>query len=251
MKETVIMNFSGVYAEEDFYRDKEHIWMYFTRMQGVNCYCTQEAEKEIKRRIAGCSPLGLHFLDSGNYHYLSKFWLDKLEQPCDLLVFDQHTDMQESAFFGLLSCGSWVKEVLDTNEKIRKICIVGPPKKAFAECAPEDLCRVTALCAEDLKEGKTETLEAFLREDPQVPLYVSVDKDLLCRQEARTNWDQGETPLSQLFALLDLAFSCRKTAGADICGEDPQDGSALPKEEDLRINERTNQALWEYFSEKF
>ena len=43
MKETVIMNFSGVYAEEDFYRDKEHIWIDFTRMQGVNCYCTQEA----------------------------------------------------------------------------------------------------------------------------------------------------------------------------------------------------------------
>ncbi len=102
----IIMDFSGIYREEDF-AVQEAVWLDFRNLQGVNCYCTPEAEKEIKERICGLHVQGIHFLDSGNYHYLSKFWLEKIEEPFSLLVFDNHTDMQEAAFFGLLSCGSW------------------------------------------------------------------------------------------------------------------------------------------------
>ena len=47
---TVIMNFSGVYPEEDFYRQKagDYEMVDFTHAEGVNCYCTSEAEQEIK-----------------------------------------------------------------------------------------------------------------------------------------------------------------------------------------------------------
>ena len=50
---TVIMNFSGVYPEEDFYRQKagDYEMVDFTHAEGVNCYCTSEAEQEIKERI--------------------------------------------------------------------------------------------------------------------------------------------------------------------------------------------------------
>lgn len=251
MRETVIMNFSGVYAEEKFYEDKEYIWLDFEQVQSVNCYCTPESEEEIKRRICEYSPRGLHFLDSGNYHYLSKFWLEKIQEPCSLLVFDHHTDMQASAFFGLLSCGSWVREVLHANENIKKVCIVGPSQKSFLECGEADLGRIAAVSAEELQEGKIEKLEGFLKDDPALPLYLSIDKDILSREDARTNWDQGEVRLTLLFSLLDLIFSHRKVIGADICGEDPQDTASLPKEEDLRVNEVTNKALWEYFQKYF
>ena len=88
-----------------------------------------DAQEEIRKRIQEYSYEGIHFLDSGNYHYLSKFWLEKVQQPFSLILFDHHTDMQPSAFFGLLSCGSWVKEVLETNPYVKEVCVVGPPKE--------------------------------------------------------------------------------------------------------------------------
>ena len=103
----IIMDFSGIYREENFLKEEEALWLDFRKLQGVNCYCTQEAEDEIKEKIYSLPFQGIHFLDSGNYHYLTKFWLEKIQKPFSLLVFDNHTDMQEAAFFGLLSCGSW------------------------------------------------------------------------------------------------------------------------------------------------
>ena len=48
---------------------------------------------------------GIHFLDSGNYHYVTKLWLDQVKEPFDLLVLDHHTDLQQPMFGDILSCG--------------------------------------------------------------------------------------------------------------------------------------------------
>lgn len=44
-----------------------------------------------------------------------------------MVVFDHHPDMQPSLFDEMLSCGSWVKTMLDTNKFLRKVLIVGQP----------------------------------------------------------------------------------------------------------------------------
>ena len=44
----------------------------------------------MKRVIAGYPAEGIHFIDSGNYHYLTKLWTDKLRVPFSLIVFDHH-----------------------------------------------------------------------------------------------------------------------------------------------------------------
>lgn len=245
MEKTVIMNFSGVYELENFYTGQSYEWIDLTDLQGVNCYCTEEAEAEIKKRLEKFSPSGLHFLDSGNYHYASKFWLEKLETPCSLLVFDHHTDMQESAFFGLLSCGSWIRELLKQKGKVREICIVGPPKEAFSQCEERELQQITFISEEELKDENLEKLKAFLKKD-NIPLYLSIDKDILCAEDAKTNWDQGEVLLRELQELLSLIFEYRKILGADICGENPQSSGTLPLTEELRVNEKTNQILWNH-----
>ncbi|HIX36291.1 MAG TPA: arginase, partial [Candidatus Blautia pullistercoris] len=92
----IIMDFSGIYREEDFWEGQEPVWLDFQELQGVNGYCAPEAETAIKGKIRDLPVRGIHFLDSGNYHYLSKFWLEKLREPFSLLVFDNHTDMQEA-----------------------------------------------------------------------------------------------------------------------------------------------------------
>ena len=243
---TVLMNFSGIYPQEDCFKE-QGTWLDMTDLKGVNCYCTEEAGEIIRQRIRKFRGEGIHFLDSGNYHYLSKFWLEKIQKAFALLVFDHHTDMQEAAFFGLLSCGSWVREVLDTNENLRDVCIAGPSLSAFAECQAEER-GVTAVAEEELSQNGEEKLLDWLKSS-QLPLYLSIDKDILAEEEARTNWDQGQVSLKQLLNWIKLAFAHRRILGVDVCGENPQDTALPPKEEDLKINRRTNAALWNCLQE--
>lgn len=240
---TIIMNFSGIYPQEDCFGENG-TRLDLTDLEGVNCYCTEEAKEGIRQRIREFDCEGIHFLDSGNYHYLSKFWLEKIQEPFELLVFDHHTDMQEAAFFGLLSCGSWVREVLDTNENLKRVCVAGPSQAAFAECEAEKR-GVTAITEEELLENGEEKLLAWLR-NSYLPLYISIDKDILTKGEARTNWDQGQVSLKQLLRWIQRIFSTRRVLGVDVCGENPQDTAMLPKEEDLQINSRTNAVLWKW-----
>ena len=147
----MIMNFSGVYeiqglkaalekkvdsvvAEAENMAAKPVITQLdFQDIPGTNCYCDSLAEEEIGKRIAPFGPEGIHFLDSGNYHYLTKLWLELIKVPFELLVFDHHTDMQCPAFGGILSCGGWIREALETNENLKHVILVGPPQSAMEE----------------------------------------------------------------------------------------------------------------------
>ena len=81
-------------------------------IRGTDMYCTGEAANEIRERLKDYGPQGIHFLDSGNYHYVTLFFTEKIRIPFSLVLFDHHTDMQEPLFPQLLSCGSWAGEIL-------------------------------------------------------------------------------------------------------------------------------------------
>ena len=81
------MNFTGVYDYEPFSHNKKFTWLDCTHLQGVECYCDKEGAHALKRVIANYPADGIHFIDSGNYHYLTKFWTDKIQQPFSLIVF--------------------------------------------------------------------------------------------------------------------------------------------------------------------
>ena len=246
----IIMDFSGIYREENFLKEEEALWLDFRKLQGVNCYCTQEAEDEIKEKIYSLPFQGIHFLDSGNYHYLTKFWLEKIQKPLSLRVFDNHTDMQEAAFFGLLSCGSWAGEVLESHTFLSSMCVAGPPEKAFEEYHGPGREKLTCISREELSiKGENLFLE-FLETNRDVPLYISIDKDVLREEDARTNWDQGVLSLEQLLKWLELAFKKRKILGVDICGENPPDTARPLSGEELKINSRTNRELLSFLKNK-
>ena len=84
MIQPVLMNFSGVYEEEKFYRKFSGELLSLRTLEGTNCYCTPEAEEQIKAWIEKYPVRGIHFLDSGNYHYVTKFWIDRMQVPFDL-----------------------------------------------------------------------------------------------------------------------------------------------------------------------
>lgn len=246
---TVIMNFSGIYKEENFYENREVCWVECGDISGVNGYCSEEAAEKIKQRMERFDYGGIHFLDSRNYHYLSKFWLEKVRKPFSLVVFDNHTDMQESAFFGLLSCGSWIKEALETNENLREICIIGPSKEAFEQLG-NDRQKIISITREELLTVGTEKWMGFLEKNPELPVYFSIDKDVLSFKDARTNWDQGDMKLEEMFRWMELIFPKRQVLGIDICGENPQDTATPLSVEELEINSRTNRRLCEFIENK-
>ena len=246
-KETVIMNFSGIYKNQNFYKnyaEEEIFWTELSDLSGCNCYCDAEASDRIRKEIQAFTGKGLHFIDYGNYHYMTRLWLEKLQIPFRLLVFDNHTDMQPPAFGGLLSCGGWIAASLEELPLLQEVILVGPDEEAYTQVEPDLQQKVLFLSREKLSTMTTEEKEGFfnnLSED--LPLYVSVDKDVLCKGDASTTWSQGDMHLSELMSFLELVLERQNILGMDVCGECDMDSCS----EDF-LNDHANEAilrLWE------
>lgn len=247
-KETVIMNFSGIYKNQNFYKnyaeEEEIFWTELSDLSGCNCYCDAEASDRIRKEIQAFTGNGLHFIDSGNYHYMTRLWLEKLQVPFRLLVFDNHTDMQPPAFGGLLSCGGWIVASLEELPLLQEVILVGPDEEAYTQVEPDLQQKVLFLSREKLSTMTAEEKEGFfnnLSED--LPLYVSVDKDVLCKGDASTTWSQGDMHLSELMSFLELVLEQQNILGMDVCGECDMDSCS----EDF-LNDHANEAilrLWE------
>lgn len=246
MQTVIIMNFTHVYEKETFMKNKRFQWIDCTEITGTDCYCDEDALQTLTRKIAPYSPEGIHFIDSGNYHYLSKLWTDKIRRPFVLVVFDHHPDMQPTLFENLMSCGSWVKEVLDTNPFCRKVCIIGASEKLIRETGlPRYDERLVFYSNTDLTHEKA--WEEFAAAQVNEPVYISVDKDVLSRKYAVTNWDQGSLSLEELEELLQIILRKQHVIGLDICGECPETLSLFEEKKNDFINNRTNENIFSTF----
>ena len=131
----IVMNFSGIYRQQFFQENEEQnkkiSWVEVQDLPGSNCYCDEDALTHIREKIKEYGPEGIHFLDSGNYHYMSRIWMEKITVPFRLLVFDNHTDMQLPAFGGLLSCGGWIAAALEELPMLKEVILIGPDQSAF------------------------------------------------------------------------------------------------------------------------
>lgn len=220
------MDFSGVYGTEEFLLSlgKEEPFRYvdFRQVEGTACYCDAEAEEAILGTLPEVLPR-LRWIDSGDYHYVSCLLAQRVKQPFHLVLLDHHPDNQEPAFGGVLSCGSWVRDLRDRTPFLQEVLTIGPDG-----------------CPADVPAG---WLEAH-RGDA---LYISVDKDILSRTYARTDWTQGEHTLPQLEGILArLLDAPARILSVDVCGECPQHKGATP--EDLRINRETNIELQKFIT---
>ena len=251
----IIMDISGVYGTESFYKGRDAVWVDLKGVPGMNCYCDEEAEQEIMEKIRNLGPEGVHFLDSGNYHYMSKLWMQLLEEDFELLVFDHHTDMQPPMFGDILSCGGWIKAALDSNPHLRRVYLAGPPADAAGQAEVKAYGdRVAWIGEEDMKR---EGALGKCLEGGNLPLYLSVDKDILGTGYARTNWDQGNVSLDTVLAWIHEAGACRRIIGMDVCGENPEGtGMKGPGSDeagdsfrDAQINDSANRKLLYSFLE--
>ena len=250
-----VQDFTGVYAEQAFMQElraiaetsKDVRWLDCTKIVGTDCYCDDDAIKEINESIDNAETCGksecsienrgnstnvptIHFFDNGNYHYMSKLWTDRVQEPFTLIVFDHHPDMQPPRFGGILSCGGWVKEVLDNNKFVQNVIIIGV-KDELVETVREELsqsgeanilAKVTFI-----KESELSTLSSLICSDfvnvLSPNLYISIDKDALSPTYAATNWDQGSLTLDALKDCITALTTGRRILGVDICGERAHD----------------------------
>lgn len=208
MAEIVIMDFSGIYKEEQFFEGEKVSWLDVREIPGTNCYCDDEAKTQILEKLEEFSAGGIYFIDSGNYHYMTRIWLEKISEPFDLLVFDNHTDMQPPAFGGLLSCGGWIYDSVMELPLLQKVILIGPDEEAFSRVESEIQKKVEFLSREKLRGMELMEILDFVKEQTgKKPLYISIDKDVLCPEDADTNWSQGDMRLETMVRCLECAVS--------------------------------------------
>ena len=233
------MNFSGVYELETFAHNPAFVHLDCTHLSGTDCYCDPEAAQKIRALISPYPAEGIHFIDSGDYHYLTEFWTDKLDRPFSLILFDHHTDMQTPLFDELLSCGSWVKSMLDHNNLLRKVYLIGLSEEQAATLPTAYLDRVIAYTDTCLHKHLRESAPLALAE----PVYLSIDKDVLDTRSAATNWDQGSLTLNELKTLLALILRHEHVIGIDICGECASTIHQISTDPAVRLDNEANAEL--------
>lgn len=239
------MNFSGIYKEQQFWQTGEIqrniSWVEVQELPGSNCYCDGDAMETLRQKLEEFDADGIHFIDSGNYHYMSRIWLEKLNTAFRLVVFDNHTDMQPPAFGGLLSCGGWVAASLEELPLLKEVLLVGPDQEAFDQTEPVLREKVRFLSREKLGEMTLEEKVSFFEElTAELPTYLSVDKDVLCPEEASTTWSQGEMTLEELCQFVKILLEKQDILGMDVCGECDPDAC-----EGDHLNDLANRKLLE------
>ena len=289
----------------------------FTTLSGTTGFCDDAAADEIRRCIADFPARGIHFLDNGNFHYLTRFWCEKISEDFALVVYDHHVDLRKPVFPGLMSCGSWIRDVLLRNSHCRAILIMGP------ECAQADIIerelqsladedsfsddsmsgtaaerrmtadqathasaagqlphvsaadyashswtyvrreasdqpprssapvRVCCFTEDDILDGRVARELPHLLDALHLPVYISIDKDVLSRKVMRTNWDQGIMTEAEFRCELDR-FTMDPDIhilGVDICGEPAYNACRrlLDDTRDLRRSDGVNRRLLEHY----
>ncbi len=114
-----ICDMSGIYGR--MYPDESRVDM--TDISGTNAYCDDTAAAAIRERLSG--PDGIRLIDSGNYHYLTYFSMERIEVPFALVLIDYHSDMQEPGFGRILSCGGWVKYAMEGLHLLKRGYLFG------------------------------------------------------------------------------------------------------------------------------
>ena len=263
----IICNFSCVYGNQPYLEglrlSGKATWLDLSGVSGTDCYCDDEAEASIRTKMADAgikTAQGIHFIDNGNYHYMSKIWTDQIAEPFSLVVFDHHPDMQEPRFGDILSCGGWVKNVLEGNKFVQSVTLIGVADHLVEELKSEIASHPAGARNDDfaildkvtfVKESEltSPTFHSTFHIPHSTSVYFSIDKDALSPAFAATNWDQGSLDIATLKEVITGFATNHKIIGVDICGERARDFAGDEHhtvQEADSLNDRTNRELVEF-----
>jgi len=186
------------------------------------------------------SAYGAVFTGSGDFHHLSWPLIARLprDRPFQVVVLDNHPDNMRFPFG--VHCGSWVRKVASLPF-VAHVHVVGiSSTDVSAAHAWENhlaplrrrklsywtigvdtrwAARLGLAHAFRSFDTRTALLDRFLDEQrgSTRAVYLSIDKDVLSADVARTNWDQGHLLDTDLFAAIDALRG--RVLGSDITGE--------------------------------
>lgn len=271
--ENMILDFTHVYRDEDIKDIDRFRYIDCSDIQETDMYCSKNAYEKIWGRIEPYGIQGIHYIDSGNYHYITKIITDHITEPFGLVMYDHHTDMQIPMVPEMMSCGDWAGQTLIQNENLRQLVVVGPPESDIEQTlesySGSQSGRLLTFSAEDLHGGLSEDKLKHIRTD--LPLYISIDKDVLGTEYTETNWSQGDMSIDGLERLLSVFLggqgeekntdACRnderydggirhsRILGVDVCGEVQTDISVPEYLVAEEKNEKVNIELFRFISE--
>ena len=209
--ENLILDFTHVYCDEDIKDIDRFRYIDCSDIQETDMYCSKNAYEKIWGRIEPYGIQGIHYIDSGNYHYISKIITDHIDEPFGLVMYDHHTDMQMPMVPEMMSCGDWAGQALSQNKNLRQLVIVGPPESDIEQTlesySGSQSGRLLTFSAEDLHGDLLENKLKLIRTD--LPLYISIDKDVLGPEYTETNWSQGDMSIDGLERLLSVFLAVR------------------------------------------
>ena len=215
--------------------------------------------EELRRTLGGHfssmsnEPL-LTFMGSGDFHHVTAlllpFVLEKHPEPVTIVHFDNHPDWVN--FDGGMHCGSWVNRALEYPQ-VSKIITVGVCSHDLRN--PDWKGANLSLLSQGLLElypyshapsrviddygtgashyqrdrrihwrtieemGEEAFIKTLLWQIKTRNVYITIDKDVLDLEDAKTNWDQGKMRLPLLLQLIDEIGKCHKVIGADVTGD--------------------------------
>jgi len=217
--QVTVLNFDHVYERQSFYRRVNHEWVDFSDLAGTRGYCEAGVQEAIRRRLQQRRCKGISFIGSGNYHYVTYLLLQEKGVPFTLVLFDRHLDMTPAPG-ELLSCGSWAARALQELEHLVFLVAVGiePEQEDFLPPGLRD--KVLVLPAPELVP-EARAADRMVAAIPTRQVYISIDKDVLSRRDAVTDWEQGPMTLEQLLYFLQRIGEGKEICGVDVCGELP------------------------------
>lgn len=247
-RKMTILNFDNAYKHQHFYRKMPYDWIDFTTLSGADGYCDEEAVTIIRERLKKAEKTDVHYIDSGNYHYVTYLYLEQIHVPFMLVLFDHHTDLQPSMFAELLSCGSWVKRVLDENVYIQKVILIGAKEELIRQIPKEYQEKVISFSESSM--DMEQSVELFSESGLLYPVYISIDKDVLDESEVKTNWDQGSLTVRQLKKIYEHICEKHKILGVDICGEIREFEQVSQSELAFEKNSEANEEILEMIEQE-
>ena len=190
----------------------------------------------------------LHFLGSGNYHYISYLLQAKIKKPYTLVLFDHHSDTLKAPSDQLISCGSWVLESLINLPMLKKVFFIGVSEETHLHI-PETIHDKVVIYTENSLQSNLQTItKSIIKNIPTQSIYISIDKDVLHTSDAVTSWDHGTLQLKQMILMMKSLFHNKEIIGVDVCGEypiNPINEYRIETKDAIEKNNRANSVILE------
>ncbi len=250
MKSVRILDLDGaVVPQASFFDDRQTEWTSALDWgPHLRLACSFSYFKEFEcwlRDQSASEDPAVTFYGSGDFHHVTLALIRQIREPFNLLVLDKHPDWMRGIPF--LHCGTWLRHALrmptlkrvfhcggelDFDNAYRWLApwpelasgriVVFPAARRFRRGRWAGLSVHPLQGPRDSVAGMlAEALSSYGEALRRCPLYVSIDKDVLCFGDAAVNWDSGLLRLGDAVTVVEafLSASDGRLAGADVLGD--------------------------------